>query len=166
MKVDFLKQGCQRIVNDLKFGICDDDNKLPAYIKISDEAEWIATVINNEAKEITFTAIDNCIDIYRANGELDKRCDVMLNYANNLLFVELKNKRKNWKSDGLAQIEATIKRMIKDNKDFYDNFNKRKAIVANSKQKFPCFETNDMEHRDYFKRKYKIRIQFESEIII
>jgi len=166
MRVDFFKQTCQSIVNYSKFGICDDDNKLPAYININDETGWIATVINKDAKEITFTAIDNCIDIKRANGEMESRCDVMLNYESTLLFVELKSKRHNWKSEGLNQIEATIKRMIKENKDFFESFNIRKAIVANPRHRFPSFESYDTEQRNYFKTKYKIRIQFESEIVI
>jgi hypothetical protein len=56
--------------------------------------------------------------------------------------------------------------MIVENEHFYYSFRKRKAVVANSKHQFPCFQDFDAEQREYFKSKYKIRIQFEAEIII
>jgi hypothetical protein len=66
MKVDFFKASCQTVTQETKFGICDDDDndiKTPAYINNDDATKWIAVVINKAAKEITFTAIDNCIDM-------------------------------------------------------------------------------------------------------
>lgn len=166
MKVDFFKKKCQKLIRDSEFGICDDNNKQPAYTDINDKSKWIATVFNDIPKEIVFTAIDNCVDIFRDNRDMDSRCDVMLNYEDTLIFVELKHKRKNWKSEGLAQIEATLKKMIDDEKAFYKKFSKRKAIVANSKHRFPCFENYDEEQREYFRRNYNVRLQFEAEIII
>ena len=76
--------------------------------------------------------IDNCIDILRNNGDMDNRCDAMLSYESNLLFIELKNKRDSWKAEGLEQVEATIQRMLEQNEKYYYNFKKRKAIVANA----------------------------------
>lgn len=78
----------------------------------------------------------------------------------------LKNKRNSWKSEGLGQIESTIKRMIEVNEDHYYSFKKRKAVVANAKHQFPCFQDYDSDQREYFMSMYKIRIQFEAEIII
>lgn len=81
--------------------------------------------------------------------------------------MELKTKRAEWKAEGLGQIEATIKRMLVDAPDFYNGFTKRKAVVANSRNSFPCFQDYDTEQKKkYFKTKYKMRIQFESEIVI
>ena len=145
MSVNFFEATCRKTVSDIKFGICDDDNTEPAYID---------------------TAIDNCIEILRDNGNMDNRCDVMLNYESNLLFVELKTKRTNWKAEGLGQIEATIKKMLVDAPDFYNGFRKRKAVVANSRNAFPRFHDYDTEQREYFQKKYKMRIQFEAEIVI
>ena len=166
MKVDFFKDVSKRLINDRKFGICDDNNKKPAYIKLTEEESWIATVVNNNRKEIIFTAIDNCIDIFNDSRVMDKRCDAMLTYDSSLMFVELKVKRDNWKSAGLQQIEAVVKRMIEEEKEFYYKFTRRKAIVANPKYRFPCFEVSDKEKREIFNTKYKMRIQFESEIEI
>ncbi len=167
MKVDFFKQECRTITNEMKFGLCDDENnKEPAYINITDESTWIATVINDTAKKIEFTAIDNCINIFRENGEMERRCDTMISYENNLLFVELKTKRADWKAEGLNQKEVTINSMLEHNENYYYSFTKRKAIVANSKHRFPSFQDYDTEQREYFKDKYKIRIQYEAEIVI
>ena len=166
MSVNFFNADCRIITRDKRFGICDDDNKKPAYTNTDTANKWIATVVNDAALEINFTAIDNCIDIFRDNGEMESRCDVMMAYQNSLLFVELKTKRKNWKAEGLGQIEATIQKMLDTNNDYYYGFKKRKAIVANSKHKTPCFEENDAETRIRFFREFKIRLQFNAEIVI
>ena len=167
MKVDFLKADCVDSTREMEFGLCDDDNKEPAFIDIADKEKWIATVVNSAPpKKIQFTAIDNCIDIFKENGDMDSRCDVMLQYESNLLFVELKTKRANWKSEGLGQIEATIIRMINEIPEFYYSFRKRKAVVANSKNVSPAFQEFDVEQREFFKRNYRAHLQFNAEIII
>jgi hypothetical protein len=166
MSVNFFKADCQETTNEPKFGLFDAEDKTPAKIKRIEESTWNATVLNDAGKEIIFTAIDNCVEILRANGEMDSRCDVMLRYENCLLFVELKNKRDSWQAEGLAQIEATILRMKAENEEFYFSFKKRKAIIANTKHQFPCFQDMNIEQREYFMKMHKARIQFEGEIII
>jgi hypothetical protein len=78
----------------------------------------------------------------------------------------LKNKRDSWQSEGLAQIENVVKIMIAEIPDFYNAFTKRKAIVANRKHQFPAFQESNIEQRQYFSSKYKMRVQFEAEIIV
>jgi hypothetical protein len=147
--------------------MCDDDDDQPAYIDTSLEEKWIAIVQNSTPPaEIRFTAIDNCIKIVRENGDIENRCDAMLTYFNNLLLIELKSKRADWKSEGLSQIEATIKSMLTDIPDFYYKYGKRKATVANSKNCSPSFNQADTNFLEYFWRTYKIRLQFDAEIII
>lgn len=166
MRVNYLDAKCSTKTSEKKFGLCDDDNKKPAYINLDNEAIWIATVVNNAGKSLQFTAIDNCIEILNHDKSIASRCDVMLYYENRLFLVELKTKRKDWKAEGLEQIEATIKRMLVENKKFYLGFAKRLAIVANNKRTNPCFQDFDAEKREYFKKEYKIHIQFEAEIVI
>lgn len=166
MIIDFFKTQCQTQTKAMYFGMYDAEDKAPVIIMFTDETKWNATVINDEAKVVLFTAIDNCIDIWRTNNELESRCDAMLTYENNLLFIELKNKRDAWQAEGLAQIEATIKRMIDEKEDYYYSFKKRKVIVANARHQFPHFQNYNLEQREYFMREYKARIQFEAEIII
>jgi hypothetical protein len=166
MIVNFFKADCQQTTSEKKFGLYDAEDKTPAKIKVTDEATWNATVINNSSKSVFFTAIDNCIDVLRENGEMDSRCDCMLTYDSNLLFVELKNKRDSWQSEGLAQIENIAKIMRDEIPGHYYSFKKRKAIVANRKHQFPSFHDSNIEQRQYFISKYKMRIQFEAEIKI
>ncbi len=84
------------------------------------------------------------------------------------LLVEhsIKEQTEFLESEELGQIESTIKRMIEVNEDHYYSFKKRKAVVANAKHQFPCFQDYDSDQREYFMSMYKIRIQFEAEIII
>jgi len=166
MSVNFFNAECQKTTNVKKFGLFDAENNTPAIIKLTDELSWNATVLNGEARQILFTAVDNCIEILRENGEMDSRCDVILSYDSNLLFVELKNKRDSWQAEGLAQIEATMNRMKEENEEYYFSFKKRKAIVANTKHQFPCFRDVNLAQREYFMKRHKARIQFEAEILI
>lgn len=166
MSVKFLNTDCQSTTNEVKFGLYDAEDKTPVKIDLTDEEIWNAIVLNNDSKNVLVTAIDNCIDIFRQNGEMDNRCDCMLTYDTTLLFVELKNKRDSWQSEGLAQIENVVKIMIAEIPDFYNAFTKRKAIVANRKHQFPAFQESNIEQRQYFSSKYKMRVQFEAEIIV
>lgn len=166
MSIDFLKANCKQTTSEKKFGLYDAEDKTPAVIKLTDEKTWNATVINNSNKLIDFTAIDNCIDVLRENGEMDSRCDCMLTYDTHLLLIELKNKRDSWQSEGLAQIENIAKRMMDEIPEYYNSFAKRKAIVANRKNQFPSFHEANIEQRQLFISKYKMRIQFEAEILI
>lgn len=166
MSVDFLKTDCQNTTNERKFGLYDAEDKTPVKIELTDEDLWNATILNNNRKNILVTAIDNCIDLFRQNGEMDNRCDCMLTYNTTILFVELKNKRDSWQSEGLAQIENVVKIMMKEIPDFYNGFTKRKAIVANRKHQFPSFQESNIEQRQHFSSKYKMRIQFTAEIVV
>lgn len=166
MSIDFFKAVCKKTTSEKKFGLYDAEDKTPAKIKLTDESIWNATIINNGSETICFTAIDNCIDVLRENGEMDSRCDCMLTYNSTLLFVELKNKRDSWQAEGLSQIENIAKIMIYEIPIHYYSFKKRKAIVANRKNQFPAFHNSNAEQRQYFSSKYKMRIQFEAEIII
>jgi hypothetical protein len=166
MSVEFFKEDCRYSTNEMKFGLYDAENSSSVRIKLTDEDIWNATVLNSTGKNILVTAIDNCVDIFRQNGEMDNCCDCMLTYDTTILFIELKNKRNFWQSEGLAQIENVVKIMIAEIPDYYNNFKKRKAIVANRRHRFPAFQESNPEQRQLFWSKYKMRIQFETEIIV
>jgi hypothetical protein len=108
MPIDFLKVQCLTNTSEIRFGICDDDDELPAYIDYLDESIWIATVVNADAKTVTVTAIDKCIDFPLIDGDMQSRCDAMLTCDNCLYVVELKNKRADWQSSGIEQLELML----------------------------------------------------------
>ena len=167
MKVDFFKASCQTITQTTTFGICDDDDKnikTPAYINTDDESQWIAVVINKAAKEITFTAIDNCIDMIREDGNMEKRCDGMLTCEDSLILVELKDKAAHWQSTGIEQIESTLIRLIENNETFYYSFKRRKAYVANKRH--PQFQVVENSVMRRFSTQYKIWLDLRGTIEI
>lgn len=166
MRIDFYKTDCQKRISEKRFGLYDAEDKTPAKIIFTENLPWNATIINKGSKEILFTAIDNCIDVFKENGDMDSRCDCMLSYDSTLMLIELKNKRDSWQIEGLDQIENIAQRMISENSDYYYSFKKRKAVVANRKKQSPAFQYANVEQRQYFRSKYKMRIQFEAEIII
>lgn len=166
MNIDFFKAECQISTRETKFGLYDAEDNSPAILKLTNEPSWNATVLNNGRKTIIFTAIDNCIDVLKENGKMDRRCDCMIAYDNALLLVELKNKRGTWQAEGLSQIENIAKKMVEEIPEYYFSFKKRKAIVANRKNQFPSFQEINVEQRQYFSSKYKMRIQFEAVIIV
>jgi hypothetical protein len=164
MSVDFFKlECCSKTVEPL-FGLCDDNNKLPAYIDFFGNKAWIAKVVNKEEKEVTFTAIDNCIEIYRQNGDLESSCDLMMTCEDTLYLVELKSKASEWQSEGIAQLESTILSLKKEAAEFYDSFRKRKAYVANKRH--PRFHRTETEDLERFRDIYKIRLYLEATIPI
>ncbi|MBK6964028.1 MAG: hypothetical protein IPH20_08775 [Bacteroidales bacterium] len=105
----FFQDACQetQLNNDL-FGICDDQNGRKAYTSLININNWVAKVQNGNNKSVVFTAIDNCISIVDENGNMTKRCDGMLTYADNVVFVELKDKNADWISQAVEQLETTI----------------------------------------------------------
>jgi hypothetical protein len=68
MKINFFQHVCQKKSSEKKFGLYDAENTAPAIIKLDDEPSWNATVLNEACKHILFTAIDNCIDVFKDNG--------------------------------------------------------------------------------------------------
>jgi hypothetical protein len=102
---------CKIFTKDTIFGICDDTPppSLPAYIDTINPTNWIAEVKTTNSRNIFFKAIDSCVDIFRANGEMESRCDGVLIDGNNLTFVELKDRASSgWVSKGRNQLTITI----------------------------------------------------------
>ncbi|HOF46223.1 MAG TPA: hypothetical protein PLZ46_05520 [Bacteroidales bacterium] len=159
--MQFFKADCQETTDITKFGLYDAEDNTPVKIKLTDEELWNATVLNNSGKSVLYTAIDNCIDVFRPNGNMNNCCDCMLTYNNTLLLVELKNKRESWQSEGLAQIESIVKTIIEEIPDFSNEFKTRKAIVANRKHQFPVFHESNIEQRQTFRSKYRMRTIIE-----
>ena len=84
MPINFFKQICKTESSEINFGICDNLKNKGAYIDENNKSNWISIVSNPDQKEIEFYAIDNCVEIRRANGEMESRCDGVLKESSNL----------------------------------------------------------------------------------
>ena len=140
MAIDFFNNQCQQVSSEKIFGLCDEERtQKHAYIDVNNQDNWIAEIENEEQKEVYFIAIDNCIEIWRYDDptKMEKRCDGMLGYdGNNLIFVELKDRKLRNASDFLKeaalQLAATINH-FKKNCDIAD-YNIKAAYIANKKK--------------------------------
>lgn len=163
---NFLKSTCQTKTNAALFGICDDNNQpeAPAYLNDTDSNTWTAEVRNDQEIEVTFTAIDNCIPIFRENGEMESRIDGLLTYNSNnsdrLIFIELKIVRENWIPDGIQQLENTIELFSAQND--LSSYKKRRAFLANKKH--PKFKYSHKETMQAFKNKTGVRLIISANI--
>lgn len=163
MSVDFFEAKCKSTTNKSLFGLCDNEDNSPAFIDFTDKSKWIATVYNSmPAKDLVFIAIDNCIDIYKKDGSMDPHCDCMLTYSENIVFVELKNKVSDWISEGMHQIEITLKN-FRENHNLSEYKHKR-AFVANKRH--PNFHVIQVEAKRKFWDNYRVRINIDAEIKI
>lgn len=162
MSVDFFQAQCQSRTTEKLFGICDKQNGTPAFIDTTDQSQWIAKVLNDSSICITHTAIDNCISILNSDGTMAKRCDAMLIYTDNIVFVELKNQRADWITDAVEQIEVTINHFIANhNLNLYKH---KRAFTANKKH--PQFNYGNHERSQRFFRQYRVRLNIQSTIKI
>lgn len=162
MSINFFTATCQSHTAAARFGLSDDENNTPAYIDTADEEKWGAIVENQEIVKVTFTAIDNCIAILRTDGSMERRCDGMLTYTDNIVFVELKNQRKNWIPDAVEQLGSTIKCFTKHHD--LKSFQHKRAFACNKKH--PNFHISHKEKMKKFYNTYKIRLNIQAEIKI
>ncbi len=149
MSINFLKPSCRSTSNSLKFGLCDDPPpaKNPAYIMEGNPDEWIAKVNNLKQENVEFYAIDNCVNVVRPDGK-PRKCDGVLLYNNNLIFVELKSRKsKKWFKGGREQITTTINH-FKLNHNIA-TYSKVKAYVCNNLR--PLAHTGQAENIQKFK---------------
>jgi hypothetical protein len=151
MSINFSDANCQTSSNRKIFGLCDDPlpDSNPAYINEDDGGKWIAVVVNDDRYNVTFTAIDNCIEIKRTDGKPAKRCDGVLTYDSTVIFVELKQRgaRGNaWVTDAEEQLRATISYF--ELEDVAENYNTKEAYIANSEH--PKFKESQMRRMEQF----------------
>ncbi len=167
MSINFKVVKCQTNSNNKLFGLCDDPPPAsnPAYIDEDDGAKWIAVVVNDEHYSVTFTAIDNCIEVRRTDGTMDKRCDGVLRYDGNVIFVELKVRGalgSAWVKDAEAQLRITIGHFEKT--DNAEDFSQKKAYIANSEH--PKFKESQIRRMEQFLADTGYILRVENRIIL
>lgn len=137
MPINFFQAACKTKSSKKQFGLCDNPSPAedPAYIDEIDTSKWIAEVKNSNELAVIFFAIDHCsgVEPLRPNGEKAKRCDGILSYDGNLIFVELIDRGySGWISGGRKQLTETII-LFKANHDI-TTYSKINARICN-KQK-------------------------------
>jgi hypothetical protein len=128
---DIFKILCQDVTQAKNFGICDDKPNQRAYINTDDGEKWMAVVKNDTRQEITFTALDNCIEMRKANGKMESRCEGAITYNNTIIFLEIKKRTgdaSTWAKDADKQLRNTIS-SIEAKIDLKDFPIKRAAIT-------------------------------------
>lgn len=163
--MNFLDTRCQTgPFNDLEFGLCDDPAS-QAYVDLTDQKKWLATVSNPDRKPVTFTAIDKCV--IKDHEEVGRgRCDCMLTTDTSLYLIELKDwGRAGWQSRALDQLESTIEFLVATHGDqFLMDHSPKKAFVCNRK-KTPFVEiTNQLKKR--FSRHFNFRLDIQTTVKI
>lgn len=141
--IDFFDEGNKQSTKKELFGLCDDDNKQPAYIDsdISNkETKWIGIVINETQKEVLFYPVDNCIKLIRPDGSMAQRCEgILRSDSNTLIFTELKDRKvlpAVWLKEAESQIIETLKFFL-DN--YKSNNYKIKAWISNKQLTNPNY---------------------------
>lgn len=160
--INFFQANCQSNTSATSFGICDNQNGTPAFIDTVNPNQWIAKAENDNDLTVTLTAVDNCIPVLRQDGTMDNRCDTILTYTDNLIFVELKNQRADWITHAILQIETTIQHFIANHN--INNFKHKRAFAANKKH--PHFQFGNPERSQRFFSSYRVRLNIEATIKI
>ena len=93
---------------------------------------------------------------------MESRCDGMLTYLANVIFVELKNSGGKWITEGITQLDTTIDRYKK--RHDLKAFKKRRAVVAN--RRHPNFHTISNEEMQRFYSKHEVRLHVGAVINI
>jgi len=171
-RVDFFQLKCDKpnerdrytITSGKEFGICDDNNREPAYLNWDDKTKWIAHVENPNSVHVTFMPIDNCLEILEENGDMAGRCDVMLTYTDNIVFVELKNQRADWISDTIKQLKYTID-VFRQNHNLENYNGKRKRAFAANKR-HPSFHYSHKVEMKRFHADTTVYLWVQATIII
>jgi len=165
MPIDFFISACKQTLTNKLFGLCDDPPpaNTSAYTCVTNSRKWIAKVINNKEFEVTFIAIDKCLNIKKPNGHIDSSCDVMMVYSDKIVFVELKecDDNKNiWIKKAESQLRNTIEHFKKNHS--LNDYSNKKAYIANNKH--PNFRSTQMTRMEKFKDDMGVQLRIENRI--
>ena len=101
----FDNPACTTLTDLPVFGLHDPENGGPARLVLTDGQPRNCTVRNPNGHACRFIAIDNCLEFKDEEGNTLRTCDCALVYADEVLVVELKHKRKNqWVALGVEQL--------------------------------------------------------------
>lgn len=165
MPLNFFDPRCQCSSARKKFGLCDPGGHSPAYLDEENGQDWIAVVQNDYLESVNFSAIDCCIDMFRADGSMAKRCDGMLLYQDKIIFVELKSRKSlgaQWVKDAEEQLRETILEFEKTADS--ENFKRKAAYISNSEK--PRFRISQLVRMQKFAEDTGYILRIEGRINI
>jgi len=125
----------EKPLNNLQFGLCDNEDGTVAFTDTINKNKWTATVENPNGFTLIFTAIDKGVikdDEYSSY----ERCDGMLTSGDHLYFIELKNKESRWIQKGISQLESTIKLFNSAHPEKERQYTYKKAYICNKKHTY------------------------------
>jgi len=152
----------EKPINNLQFGLCDNEDGAAAFTDVLNKDKWTATIENPEGLALIFTAIDKGVI---KNNEYSgyERCDGMLTSEAYLYFIELKNERGEWIQKGISQLKSTIKLFNDAHPGADKRFKHKKAYICNKKH--PCFHVIDNEQNLKFFKSYCFRLDVQAKIL-
>lgn len=162
MSLDFLSGKCQEpATRAVRFGIRDDKTRPEAYTDTANPDKWIATIHNDQALELVFTAVDKCLlqdNEYKGRG----RCDGMLTSDQHLYFIELKEETSSWITGAVEQLESTVQFFLESHDA--SRYKHKKVFACNRRHQH--FQEIDNELNLQFFRQYKFRIDVQATVVV
>jgi len=141
MAINFFDTQCITLISDKIFGIYDIP---PATVDTNNDEQWIAWVDNPKEIEITFIAVDKCLNIPYSEGD---RCEAIISYNENLTFIELKDRDGGrWAGKSRDQLVNTIALFKRD--VGLERYTKLSAHIANKQR--PNFFAGGMNFYQQF----------------
>jgi hypothetical protein len=164
--VNFFDPQCQTgPFNDALFGLCDDQSSTTAYVDLTAQENWLATVENPNERDVIFTAIDKCV-IKDDEAAGVKRCDCMLTTHQELYLIELKDwSRGGWQARSIEQLKCTIELLeASHTEEVLNRYRPKKAYICNNR-KSP-FPRTDFNTKNHFYRSYRFRLYIQTIVKI
>jgi hypothetical protein len=158
MKIDLFSMTCFEQRTD-SFGIYDDSVRPTEPAKVVVIEDGIAKVENTSKFWVFFIPLDKNIECLRDDGNQESLCDVLLiclrpESKYDFYFVELKEVRADWITDGTEQLKTTIN-------TFKNSYNlsclsKKMAFLTN--RKHPYYHSTHKELMEKFRNETGFRL--------
>jgi hypothetical protein len=127
MAINFFEAKCTSVTSEKVFGIIDTP---PSTVVFNNAEDWNVWVDNVNEKEISHTAIDDCLEIPHTEG---KRCESMITYDDVITFIELKDRDGGrWAGEARDQLKNTIALFKRDAN--INNYKRLYGHIANKQR--------------------------------
>ena len=121
--------------------------ELPAFIDYTCKEKWNAVVESYGREDFNFIPVDNNIPYLDENGNEKSRCDAIIFTERTIVFIELKDKDRNWLTDAIAQLKSTIGHFMEE--EDISRFKYKKAYACNRSHPYFNYQFKDCMQRFY-----------------